>query len=113
MEKKVTWPEAFRDVLVCAIERGQLPTLFCCAFVLVSLLKIPEDRFAVLVEEVGKRLANGEFISWPLLVISILAWFFHAQHMKEKFSREYERIGKEKSSLQEQISGVKLKSSED
>ena len=112
-QKEVTWAEATRDIVICAIDRGQLPTLLCCAFVLILLIRIPSDQLGTLLEEVGKRLANGEAISWILLPVFILGWFFHTRWMRKKFTQEYERIGKEKSALQEQLSGVKLKSSEE
>ncbi|MCY4524945.1 MAG: hypothetical protein OXB84_09405 [Halobacteriovoraceae bacterium] len=110
---KVSWAEAVRDVVIKAIETGQLPALLISVIVILIIWKIPEDQLLLLLQGIIKRFQVGEMISYPILLLCILGWFFHVKILKNNFTREYERIGKEKSYLQNKISRVDLKSSDD
>ena len=101
---KVSWAEALRDIVLKAIETGQLPALLISVIVILIIWKIPDDQLLLLLQEM---------ISYLILSLCILGWFFHVKILQKRFAREYERIGKEKSSLQSKKSGINLKSSDD
>ena len=110
---KVSWAEALRDIVLKAIETGQLPALLISVIVILIIWKIPDDQLLLLLQEIIKRFEKGEMISYLILFLCILGWFFHVKILQKRFAREYERIGKEKSSLQSKKSGINLKSSDD
>ena len=109
---RVSWAEALRDVIIAAINKGQLPILGAIAFVFVIFLRMPEGSIPDFVENFMNLLAAWNLVGYILFLLSIFAWFFHVRHMRASFSREYRRIGKEKSELQEKQMGKRLKSSD-
>ena len=109
---RVSWAEAARDVIIAAINKGQLPILGMIAFVFVVFLRMPEDSLPQLVQNFLSMLSAWKLVGYILFVLSVFAWFFHVRHMRASFSREYRRIGKEKSELQEKQIGERLKSSD-
>ena len=111
--KTVTWAEATRDIVIAAMDKGQLPFLALGAIVFLLIIRLPSNHLVIFLRTLGERLQEGEYISYPLLIGCILGWFLHVRHMKRKFTREYERIGKEKTYLQKQLTGLDLKSSDD
>lgn len=107
-----TWSAATRDMVVTSINKGQLPILGVLAIVLSVAWRLPEDRLAKLVEDIFASLNSGELIGYTLFVVTLIAWYFHSRYMRKTFSKEYERIGKEKSNLQSSAAGVKFPSSD-
>ncbi len=108
----LTWAEAVRDIVAIAINKGQLLPLGLIMIVLLILLRVPEDQILVLLRALVKKLEAGELMVYPLLVICISGWIYHVAIMRRHFKAEYERIGKEKSRLQSELSGIELKSSD-
>jgi hypothetical protein len=107
----VTWAQACRDVVVTAINRGQLPVLGLLFLVALVLLKMPEEDVSKLVFSIVESFRRWELVAYPLLLITVGGWCWHAKWMRKAFSDEAERIGREKSVLQSVVSGVKYKSS--
>lgn len=108
---KVTWAQAFRDIVIASMNKGQLPVL--AVFMLIGLLiwKLPETEVLKLWGVLIDKLSNGELLSYPLLGFVTLGWFYHSRRQRRHFLAEYERIATEKSELQEKLTGTKLKSS--
>lgn len=109
--QKVTWAQAFRDVTIASMNRGQLPVLALIAFVMLMVVRMPSEDVSKLVFSVMEKLANGEMVAYVLLVVVTGAWFFHARKMRQAFTAEMERAGREKSRLQGAVSGEQYKSS--
>lgn len=108
----MSWPQALRDMVVSAINRGQLPLLGFFMLLLMLVFKMPAEDVSRLVFELLQALRHGEFVAYILLVITAGGWFAHARKMRQLFSAEAERIGREKSKLQEQLAGIKFGSSD-
>lgn len=107
----VTWAQSVRDIFVTSINRGQLPVLGLIVVTLLMIWKMPGDAVSALAEEVLHSLQNGDLWGYVLFVLTLGGWYSHAKRMRKMFSNEAERIGTEKSRLQEQLVGRNYKSS--
>ena len=105
------WAKAFRDIVVTSINKGQLPLLGVIAIVLLILHKTPESEFKGIFIIFAERLGTLSIVAYLGFVIFPICWYYHTKQMRKHFSREFERIGKEKSEWQEIATGKKLKSS--
>lgn len=110
--REVTWAHAARDFLVTAINRGQLPVLGLVLVAIILVVKLPSEEAGSLVERLVHGLEEAHLLGWALELLTILAWFFHAKWMRKGFSEEAARIGREKSDLQNSVSGVDFGSSD-
>jgi hypothetical protein len=107
----VSWAQAIRDMVISAINKGQLPIFGLFLVILMLIYKMPEADVSKLVFEILDSLRRGEFVAYILLSITIFGWFVHARVMRKTFTDEAKRIGREKSNLQSQLAGIKFKSS--
>lgn len=108
----VTWAQAFRDIIVRAMDRGQLLPVLFFLFVLALIFKMPESRvydFSIIVVDGFKDLS---LVGWILVVVVCILWAGHARSMRRKHSMEYQRIGGEKSRLQQEQITTTLGSSD-
>jgi hypothetical protein len=108
----MTWAQAFRDIVVTSMNRGQLPVLGLIGIVVLLLWKMPESDVSKLVFDIFQELKNGQLLAYPLWLITVAGWFYHAKSMRQMFSDEAARIGREKSQPQSKISNTKFKSSD-
>lgn len=108
---KVTWAQAFRDTVIAAMNRGQLP--FYCIFliVLVIVLRLSPSDLSKLAENFLNLLVSWKIAGWVLFSLLLFAWYIQARFMRKKFSGEFERVGREKSHLQSQMAGERFDSS--
>ncbi|BCO32863.1 hypothetical protein TspCOW1_29660 [Thiohalobacter sp. COW1] len=111
-QPKVTWAQAFRDIVIAAMNRGQLLLLMVVAVVIIPVWKMTPEESSRLVFDVLENLKNGSILGYILFVSTVLGWFFHARAMRRIYSNEYRRIGKEKSAIQSKAAGAKFKSSD-
>ena len=109
---KVTWAQATRDIVVASINKGQLPILGLFGIILLLIYKLDPKDIMIVIRALGVKLSHGEMLSYLLLTIVILGWYFHARYTRKYHSEEYKRIGREKSDLQNLIADRKLISSE-
>lgn len=107
----VTWAQAFRDTVIASMNRGQLPVLGGMFIFALIIWKMPEQDVSKLAFMILENIKKFQLIAYPLLIIVTLLYFYHVRFMRKDFSRELERIGKEKSALQSSLSGNKFKSS--
>ena len=109
---KVTWAQATRDVLIASMNRGQLPILGILGIIFLLVWKMPEEEASRLLFDLIDKLSKWEMWAYFLLVIVLVGWFVHARIMREEFSKEYRRIGLEKSELQSKLAKINFKSSD-
>jgi len=107
----VSWAQAIRDMVISAINKGQLPIFGLFLVILMLIYKMPETDVSKLVFEILDSLRRGEFIAYILLGITAFGWLAHARIMRKTFTDEARRIGREKSNLQSQLADIKFKSS--
>lgn len=98
---KVSWAEAFKDITIVAMNRGQLPVLGFIFVIILIINKIPSDAVVKLVYEIADKLGAISFLSYSFNVVLILAWAWHAKMVRKMHSNECERVGKEKTKLQQ------------
>jgi ABC-type multidrug transport system fused ATPase/permease subunit len=111
-DEKVSWAQAVRDVVIASMNHGQLPILgFICLLALI-VWRMPSADVALFVREILNRMAGGELLSYPILLIVTIGWYMHSRIIRKNFNEEYERMGKEKTSLQRQLTGIDLKTSD-
>jgi hypothetical protein len=70
----------------------------------------PED-LAKLAMEILNHLETGELVGYLSSLFLLGCWYFHVRSMRKSFSREYERIGKEKSDIQRIAAKINFESS--
>lgn len=107
----VTWAQAIRDMIVTSMNRGQLPILGALGLAGLLIFRMPEDDISTLVFEILSSLKTGELWAYVAEFFTLGAWFAHAKIMRKMFSKEAERIGVEKSKIQNKATGVNFKSS--
>lgn len=108
---RITWAQAIRDIVIVSINKGQLPILAVCAIVVIILLRLPPQSLLTLTNRVFELLEKGVLWSYMIIAILVLMYFYHVRLLRKTFSDEAERIGNEKSDLQEQLANRKFKSS--
>lgn len=112
-DRSMSWAEACRDMIVAAIDRGQLPTFGILIVVVTLLAKMSESDVAKLVFSIFESLRNFELFAYIFSFMLCTGWFVHAKTMRKLFSAEAERIGREKSELQSKLAQVTFESSEE
>lgn len=106
---KVTIAEAVRDISITAINRGQVLPIVLALIAIIIILKLPITAL----ENIVIRVFEGHlgYVSTILLIIVLLVWNWHAKRMRKQFSAELERVGREKSMLQNKTQKKQFKSS--
>ena len=99
------------DIAVAAINRGQFLPL--CLFALVAFIvwKMPTEDVSNLVFRLFD-VADSAILGYFLFVLSCLGWFYHARLQRRIFESEIDRIGREKSILQQENLKIETESSE-
>lgn len=110
-KKGVTWAQMARDVLIAAMNKGQLPTLILMFIAGIVAWRLPPGDLTALVTRILRRLEDGTLAGWLLCIVALVCWYLHSRKMRRQFSEEYERIGNEKSRLQSELAGKRLSSS--
>ena len=109
----VTWAQATRDIVLAAMNNGQLLPLGLTAVVLLLIWRMPSEQAGALAREVLNGLRHAAGVAYVALIGVSVGWVSHVRWMRLAFRAEYERIGREKSELQRLVTGADLKSSED
>lgn len=99
--KNVSWAEAFRDITIVAMNRGQLPVLGFIFIIILFLYKIPNEEIVQLVHDIVDKLGVIAFFSYIFNIVLVLSWAWHAKMVRKMHSNECERVGKEKTKLQQ------------
>jgi uncharacterized protein YacL len=108
-----TWAKAFRDVVVKAMEKGQLIPVLVGLIILLSISKMDSHHISKIWEKVLDSLLNGNIFLWLFIFLLLLIWRNNTKKLRKLFSNEVERLGKEKSELQQRRTSIKLQSSDE
>lgn len=111
IDQRVTWAEACRDIVISAMDKGQLLPVGLLGFVLLMILKMNAVDDAALANRLLDLIKNHSMIGYFFWVLTLGLWYLHARYMRMAHNEESGRIGREKSRLQEQVSGRQLPSS--
>lgn len=110
-EHRVTWEQAFRDIVITAMNRGQFPILVVGAVIFVLIYRLNANQSFQLLKEFISKLEDFSILGWVLWVLTIGLWVVYAKKVRKNFSVEMSRVGREKSKAQEKASRRKLPSS--
>lgn len=81
------------------------------AIVIIVLLKMPSEDVSRLAFSALDFLVENYLTGWGVGMFGVLGWYFHVRHIRKQASLEYQRIGREKKQLQEQLTNKRLPSS--
>jgi len=109
---KVTLAEMFRDVLVAAINKGQLPQATLALVAVAIILRMPGEDVSVLVGRVFDGLREGYYLGWVLAMLALIGWSLHARGLRSRLTREIQRVAKERTKAQKARISEPIKSSE-
>lgn len=110
-EVKFSWANAFRDIVVRSIDRGQFLFVALWLMGMVILIKMPGEDVSKMMNAILERLERGELFAYVVNLLVLGGWYFHARWMRKQAAHEFDRIGTEKSRLQDQLTGLKLEGS--
>ena len=99
------------DVLIASINKGQFPLACLTLFGMFMVYRMPSADVSKLVFQIVEHVANGSFIGYMLSVLFGGGWLLHARWQRKIITGEMDRVGREKSSLQEQLE-IKTESSQ-
>lgn len=108
-----TWAQAWRDIVVAAIYKGQLLALGLMLAVLLLILRLPPEDLSKFANALADLVEHHEIIELIMFILTLTGWISHTRYMRKQFSKEYERIGREKSELQSRLAGNKFDSSDE
>jgi hypothetical protein len=101
-----------RDVLVASMNKGQLPPVLLTLIILSLIWRMPSTDVGKLVFALVDGVKSGWLVGYIAAGASILGWYFHARYQRHLITGEMRRIANERSALQSQTLGKKLRSSE-
>ena len=110
--QNVTWAQATRDIVIAAINRGQLLLLGVLAIFMLLVFKMPDNKAYELARAIFNDLKNFSLLGYILFLVMVIFCYSHSKKLRKNHSLEFERIGREKSRLQDKLAGEKLSSSE-
>jgi hypothetical protein len=108
----VSWAHAFRDIIITSMNKGQLPLLAFAGVIAVLVWRMPAADIPALIDRILTRLESGELLGWLLTLLLVIGWYTHARWLRREYAEEFERIGREKSRLQEGAAGRRLQGSQ-
>ncbi|WP_107689031.1 hypothetical protein [Neisseria wadsworthii] len=108
----VTWAQAFRDIIITAMNRGQLLLLMVTSIFMLLIWKLESNQAFDLLNNFLEKLKNWSIIGWILWVLTVFGCFILFRKVRTDFSYEMKRVGKEKSKAQEKALQRSLPSSD-
>lgn len=108
---KFTIWQMFSNIFVTAINKGQLPGAILGLLLIILFVRMPAADLSQLASNVLVNLKNGYLLGYFLFIMTLGGWYFHAKHLRRKAYLEQERMGIEKSEVQERALPGKVKSS--
>ncbi|HFC8519029.1 TPA: hypothetical protein ACFP41_001923 [Neisseria weaveri] len=108
----VTWVQAFRDIIITAMNRGQLLLLMVTSIFMLLIWKLESNQAFDLLNNFLEKLENWSIIGWILWVLTVFGCFILFRKVRTDFSYEMKRVGKEKSKAQEKALQRSLPSSD-
>jgi hypothetical protein len=108
----VTWAQAFRDIIITAMNRGQLLLLMVTGIFILLIWKLDSKQAFDLLNSFIEKLKDWSIVGWILWGFTVFVCFFLFRKVRTDFSYEMKRVGKEKSKAQEKALQRSLPSSD-
>jgi Na+/melibiose symporter-like transporter len=106
--KQVNFWGMLQNIIIVAINKGQLPILGVILIFLVLIIKIPKEDASVIIKEFIHLVESFHILGWIFSVFLLIALFYTAKTLKRKHQDEIDRLAKEKKELQEILNGTPL-----
>ena len=100
-----------QNVLIASINKGQLPFAGIILFVLILLIKYPQDKIPTLVENLFNISTFNSIFGWCIGIFTTFSGYYINKRQRREHTKEIQRLSNQKKSLQEKINGGKLPSS--
>ena len=111
-QSPVTWAQAFRDIIITAMNRGQLLLLMVTGIFILLIWKLDSKQAFDLLNSFIEKLKDWSIVGWILWGFTVFVCFFLFRKVRTDFSYEMKRVGKEKSKAQEKALQRSLPSSD-
>lgn len=108
----VTWAQAFRDIIITAMNRGPLLLLMVTGTLILLISKLDSNQAFNLLNSFIEKLKDWSIVGWIFWVITVIICFILFRKVRTDFSSEMKRVGKEKSRVQEKALQRTLPSSD-
>lgn len=102
----------WRDVFRYSLNKGQFIPALVAFIIAISILKMPSEDVSKLIFEILAKLESGYLIGYAVGIFSLIGWYTHSRWQRRLIAREMQRIGLEKSQLQNEKLNGKIKSSQ-
>ena len=110
--KDIGFFRMLRDVLVAQINKGQFPLLIMGVVSSEIVWKLPPGDVSKLVFRLLDAAELERWGGYGLSLIITFAWFFHSRYQRRVMTGEVARASDQKTRVQEQVLGGRIKSSE-
>ena len=108
--QSMNWPEAFKDVLIAAIVKGNAIPVLWNLVVLVIFWRLPPERIYDIIIQVINFFSNRSTLGYSLAVISLIGWAIYAGVTRSLYKKELDRMAMIRNESQEKL-GLKLQTS--
>lgn len=97
-----------QNVLTHAMNKGQLMGVAIAGLLALLIYKTPPELSGLLLHRILDNLTSAKGVSYSLNIALVLGWAFHARWQRRQLADEMDRIGTEKTQLQEKLTEHKL-----
>ena len=109
--RHIGWPQAFRDVFLRIVGRGQLLLFFFGFIILVMVIRMPEGEIGPLAHRLLEIFEVHKLLGYFLWFCTLIAWGFHARLQRRWWHDEMDRMSDERNKVQTHALGDKVKPS--
>jgi len=100
-----------RDVLIAAMNKGQLIPAFVGLIFMLMIVKMPGTDVSSLMFKIFDLFGERSILGYILFIISLGSWATHVRFQRRLFHGELLRVSDERNKLQKNHLGGKLESS--
>jgi len=100
-----------QNVLIAALNKGQLLGMFFGLIILIIIIKIPNEQIPELIKDLTNISKINSILGWILGVITTFGGYVLIRWQKHIHTKEIQRISQEKKRLQEKLTNSNLPTS--
>jgi hypothetical protein len=108
---KIGFCHALRDIIVTAINKGQLLVTMLGLIIIIFVWRLPGDSLGRLAEKILEGLVNLHLVGWFLFVVVSGSWAIVGKLGRDAVQNEMKRVAEEKALAQSRALRESVKSS--
>ena len=97
-----------RDIVLAAINKGQLPVLAILIVFIILVVKIPPRDVSHVLSQGTEALEHYHILGWITSLLTTFGWYRHYKWLRKTHQIEMDRVTSEKSKMQNEQSDQKL-----